>query len=115
MIYHGGSSRDRRPCKPRPYLPLRHLMIERNAMSQQDRIPPAMQRLVEQLVHIPGVMAVTLGGSRARGEGRPDSDWDFGVYYRGSINSADVRALGYNGYVAEPGEWGRLVNGGGWL
>jgi len=37
------------------------------------------------------------------------------LYYRGGINSDDVRALGYTGYVAEPGEWGRLVNGGGWL
>jgi hypothetical protein len=26
-----------------------------------------------------------------------------------------VRALGYEGTVVEPGEWGRLVNGGAWL
>jgi predicted nucleotidyltransferase len=84
-------------------------------MAYQDDIPLTLQHLVEQLARIPGVVAVTLGGSRARGEGRPDSDWDFGLYYRGKINSDDVRALGYNGYVVEPGEWGRLVNGGGWL
>jgi predicted nucleotidyltransferase len=81
----------------------------------QENIPLALQQLVEQLAAIPGVVAVTLGGSRARGESRPDSDWDFGLYYRGKINSDDVRSLGYTGYVAELGEWGRLVNGGGWL
>jgi hypothetical protein len=26
-----------------------------------------------------------------------------------------VRALGFEGTVVEPGEWGRLVNGGAWL
>jgi predicted nucleotidyltransferase len=31
-------------------------------------------------------MAVALGGSRAAGTQRPDSDWDFSLYYRdGSI------------------------------
>jgi hypothetical protein len=64
------------------------------------------------------VIAVVLGGSRARGEERPDSDWDFGLYYRGSagtIDPADVRALGLPGTVFAPGEWGRIVNGGAWL
>lgn len=78
-------------------------------------IPPTLQPLIEQLSLLPGVVAVTLGGSRARGEGRPDSDWDFGLYYRGKINLGDIRALGYSGHIVEPGEWGRLVNGGGWL
>lgn len=33
---------------------------------------------------LPGIRAVVLGGSRARGTHRPDSDWDLGLYYRGT-------------------------------
>lgn len=69
----------------------------------------------DELAEIPNVVAVALGGSRATGTERPDSDWDFAIYYRGSIEANDVRALGYEGVVVEPGEWGRIVNGGGWL
>ncbi|MFT4037231.1 MAG: nucleotidyltransferase domain-containing protein [Thermomicrobiales bacterium] len=71
--------------------------------------------VVERVARVPGVKAVTLGGSRARGMARPDSDWDFGLYYRGSIDTEAIRALGYPGQVVEPGEWGRIVNGGAWL
>lgn len=71
--------------------------------------------LVEKVARAPGVKAITLGGSRARGMARADSDWDFGVYYRGSIDTDAIRALDYPGYVAEPGEWGRIMNGGAWL
>jgi predicted nucleotidyltransferase len=74
-----------------------------------------VEKLAERLAEIPGVVAVALGGSRARGEERPDSDWDFGLYYEGQIRAEDVRALGFPGEVVEPGEWGRLVNGGAWL
>jgi predicted nucleotidyltransferase len=34
----------------------------------------------EHLGGLPGVKAVTLGGSRAEGTHRPDSDWDFSIY-----------------------------------
>jgi predicted nucleotidyltransferase len=71
--------------------------------------------LAGELASIPGVVAVTLGGSRATGTHRDDSDWDFGLYYRGSVDPDDVRALGWPGQVSAPGEWGRLVNGGAWL
>jgi Nucleotidyltransferase domain len=74
-----------------------------------------MEHIVSRLAEIPGVVAVTLGGSRARGEARPDSDWDFGLYYRGWIDPADVRALGWPGEVTAPGGWGPVVNGGAWL
>ncbi|MCH8813721.1 MAG: nucleotidyltransferase domain-containing protein [Chloroflexi bacterium] len=73
------------------------------------------QTFADKLARIPNVVAVALGGSRATGTHRPDSDWDFGLYYRGAINADDVRALGYDGVVVEPGEWGRIVNGGAWL
>lgn len=71
--------------------------------------------IVEQLGRVRGVKAIALGGSRARGLARADSDWDFGVYYRGEIDVEAIRALGYPGHVTEPGAWGRIVNGGAWL
>jgi hypothetical protein len=74
-----------------------------------------LERIAPRLAEIPGVEAVALGGSRAWGAGRDDSDWDFGLYYRGDIDVAAVRALGFEGEIVEPGRWGRLVNGGAWL
>jgi hypothetical protein len=71
--------------------------------------------LVPQLAAIGGVEAVVLGGSRAQGRARDDSDWDLGLYYRGRLDTAAIRSLGLDGTVVEPGAWGRLVNGGAWL
>ncbi|MDL4770674.1 MULTISPECIES: nucleotidyltransferase domain-containing protein [Thermomonosporaceae] len=72
--------------------------------------------VAERLAGLPGVQAVALGGSRAAGTHRPDSDWDFAVYYRGTFAPADVRALGWPGEVSEIGGWGGGVyNGGAWL
>lgn len=84
-------------------------------MPNQEQLPPALQALIEQLAHISAIVAIALGGSRARGEAGPDSDWDFGLYYREQMRASELRALGIPGYIVEPGEWGRLVNGGGWL
>ena len=74
-----------------------------------------MEHLAARLATIPGVVAVTLGGSRARGEEREGSDWDFGLYYRGRFDPEPIRSLGYEGTVFGPGEWGSIVNGGAWL
>jgi hypothetical protein len=71
--------------------------------------------LAPQLARIPGVVAVTLGGSRATGSAEPDSDWDFGLYYERPIDRRDIEALGWPGEVFGVGEWGRIVNGGAWL
>lgn len=68
-----------------------------------------------RIADIPGVVAVTLGGSRATGTHRPDSDWDFALYYRGDLNPNDVRALGWTGQVFAPGDWGGVMNGGAWM
>ncbi|GAA3486549.1 nucleotidyltransferase domain-containing protein [Streptomyces cremeus] len=76
--------------------------------------------MAERLVGTPGVVAVALGGSRARGSHRPDSDWDLGVYYRGSVDVPRLAELaadhtGRPVEVAGPGGWGPWVNGGAWL
>jgi predicted nucleotidyltransferase len=72
-----------------------------------------------RLVGVDGVVAVSLGGSRARGTHRPDSDWDVGVYYRDRLDVDGLRAAaseaGFAGELTEPGGWGPWVNGGGWL
>jgi predicted nucleotidyltransferase len=75
------------------------------------------QRYVaERLAALPTVEAVALGGSRAAGTHRPDSDWDFAVYYRGPFDPDDLRAVGWPGEIADIGGWGGGVfNGGGWL
>ncbi|MDO9396882.1 MAG: nucleotidyltransferase domain-containing protein, partial [Herbiconiux sp.] len=60
-----------------------------------------------------GVEAVALGGSRAQGTNRPDSDWDFSIYYRHDFDPVQVRQLGWDGHATELGGWGPLFNGGG--
>ncbi|SDD05556.1 nucleotidyltransferase domain-containing protein [Auraticoccus monumenti] len=78
--------------------------------------PLRLRRLVDELIRLPGVEALALGGSRASGTHRADSDWDLGVYYRDGFRPADVRALGHPGTVVELGEWGGgIFNGGAWL
>ncbi|WDV50932.1 nucleotidyltransferase domain-containing protein [Streptomyces coeruleorubidus] len=70
----------------------------------------------DRLAALPAVRAVTLGGSRAQGTERPDSDWDLAVYYRGEFDPDDLRAVGWEGEVCELGAWGGGVfNGGAWL
>ncbi|MFF4654076.1 nucleotidyltransferase domain-containing protein [Streptomyces sp. NPDC001381] len=69
-----------------------------------------------RLAALPGVRAVALGGSRAQGTHRGDSDWDLAVYYRGAFDPDDLRAVGWEGEVSEIGGWGGGVfNGGAWL
>jgi predicted nucleotidyltransferase len=68
------------------------------------------------LATLPGVLAVALGGSRATGTHRPDSDWDFAIYYRGGFDPEDLRGLGWPGEISPIGGWGGGVfNGGAWL
>ena len=74
-----------------------------------------VEYLAARLAAVPGVVAVTLGGSRATGAAVEGSDWDFGLYYRGGLDPADIAALGWPGQVFAPGEWGSIVNGGAWL
>jgi Nucleotidyltransferase domain len=72
--------------------------------------------VAERLGRLPGVAAVTLGGSRAEGTHRPDSDWDFSIYYRGHFDLQALRDIGWPGEVFEVGGWSKGVfNGGAWL
>ncbi|SFT08531.1 nucleotidyltransferase domain-containing protein [Saccharopolyspora flava] len=75
-----------------------------------------LDHVANRLMELPGVQAVTLGGSRARGTHGPMSDWDFAIYYRGDFDPGDLRAIGWPGEVSELGGWGGGVfNGGAWL
>jgi len=71
------------------------------------------------LAALPGVEAVTLGGSRAEGTHRPDSDWDFSIYYRGAFDPQSLRDVGWPGQVGGLGSWSSVpdtvFNGGAWL
>ncbi|EPH41143.1 nucleotidyltransferase domain-containing protein [Streptomyces aurantiacus] len=75
-----------------------------------------LDHVADHLAALPAVHAVTLGGSRAQGTHTPDSDWDLALYYRGTFDPDDLRALGWGGEVSEIGGWGGGVfNGGGWF
>lgn len=77
--------------------------------------------MADDLARVAGVAAVTLGGSRARGAHRPDSDVDLGVYYRAdALDVAQLQALALHwssedAPLAAPGGWGPWVDGGAWL
>lgn len=78
-------------------------------------LDPIVERIAAQVAAIGGVTAVALGGSRARGDHRADSDWDLGVFYRGALDTNAIRALRYSGQIFEPHQWGPVINGGAWL
>ena len=78
--------------------------------------------MADALTRVPGIDAVVLGGSRARGTHHDASDVDLGIYYH--AEDFDLEALTQQTgafsdagrmEVAGPGGWGPWVNGGGWL
>lgn len=71
--------------------------------------------LTGQLAGLSGVDAVTLGGWRATGTERPDSDWDFALYHRGGFDPGALRAKGFDGWAGGIGSWGGGVMNGGAL
>jgi predicted nucleotidyltransferase len=83
-----------------------------------------IKRIVEQVEKIPGVEAVVLDGSRARGTHTLASDIDLGLYYDPSM-PLDIDALKQAAaklddcycadLVTEPVGWGPWINSGGWL
>jgi predicted nucleotidyltransferase len=81
-------------------------------------------QVAARLTPIEGIKAVALGGSRARGTAREDSDIDLALYYDPrepfAIEALDAAARDLDdrhvgGLVTPFGAWGAGVNGGGWL
>lgn len=80
-------------------------------------------RLVRALGGVPGIRAIVLGGSRARGEATAHSDYDIGLYYEaehpidtGRLAKAAMLLPGAaSSSVTAIGEWGPWINGGAWL
>jgi hypothetical protein len=77
-----------------------------------------------QLSEIPGIAAVVLGGSWARGTARPDSDLDIGLYYseKSPPEIERIRAIAAKASIPDNTpivtgfyEWGPWVNGGAWI
>jgi Nucleotidyltransferase domain len=84
----------------------------------------ALDAFVERLKHVPGIVAIVVGGSRARGTADPSSDTDLGLYYdrQSPLNVAALDAIATAcddrkcaGLITELGAWGPWINGGGWL
>jgi predicted nucleotidyltransferase len=83
-----------------------------------------LDRLSAELSKVPGVRAIVLGGSRARGNADARSDYDIGLYYERG-DPLDITALertvatlddaGLSASVTAIGGWGPWINGGGWL
>lgn len=79
-----------------------------------------LEELAGRLVGVRGVRAVALGGSRARGTAGPQSDTDLGLYLDTDVDLDALRALavqvgGPTAQLTERGQWGPVVDGGGWL
>ncbi|GAA1975856.1 nucleotidyltransferase domain-containing protein [Microbacterium pumilum] len=79
-----------------------------------------LQSLARELASVPGVAGVALGGSRARGTHRPDSDVDLGVYVRPDLDRAELSAVATRWsdaetVIGEAGSWGLWVDSGAWL
>lgn len=85
---------------------------------------PVLQRVVPVLAEVPGVAAIALGGSRARGTATETSDYDIGLYYSTERPLDTDRLLqAVRTFADTPeaaqltpiGGWGRWIVGGGWL
>jgi predicted nucleotidyltransferase len=82
-----------------------------------------LDKAVTALAAISGIEAVVLGGSRARGTHSSESDIDIGIYYDNAafdlVSLNEAAQLLDDGHredlIVPPGEWGKWVNGGGWL
>ncbi|MDZ7990683.1 MAG: nucleotidyltransferase domain-containing protein [Nostoc sp. EfeVER01] len=87
-------------------------------------LPQFINHIVSSLRSIEGITAVSLGGSRARGYHTLKSDVDLGIYYNPE-NPPDLIALNRLAcelddnhrvnLITAIGEWGKWINGGGWL
>ncbi len=85
---------------------------------------PFLARIIPAFTEVPGVAAVALGGSRARGTAHDASDYDIGLYFSaGQPLDTDRLLLVAKTLVDDPdaaavtpvGEWGPWIVGGAWL
>ncbi len=82
-----------------------------------------LARLVDDLARVPGIEAVVLGGSYARGTAHDTSDLDLGLYYfeNAPFSLAEINriatAVSNRGapVVTDFYGWGPWVNGGAWI
>jgi hypothetical protein len=79
-----------------------------------------LDELSARVMTVAGVVGVVLGGSRARGEHTPTSDYDVGIYYRRPLDLVALEGVakefgGPDATVTASGEWGPWVDGGAWL
>ncbi|MEZ4711402.1 MAG: nucleotidyltransferase domain-containing protein [Caldilineaceae bacterium] len=82
-----------------------------------------LERLVDQLMQIPSMVAIVLGGSYASGAQHAQSDMDIGLYYdeASPFAVADIQRVAAEisvdgaATVTDFYEWGAWVNGGAWI
>jgi len=87
-------------------------------------VQQVIDQISSELSGVKGVVAVVLGGSRARGTNHAASDIDIGIYYdvTAGFDVSEVSRIATKlddehreGLITALGEWGPWVNGGGWL
>jgi nucleotidyltransferase-like protein len=85
---------------------------------------PILSRIVPVLAGVPGIAAIALGGSRARGTATETSDYDIGLYFSAAqpidtdrlLQAAKTFADAPDAAAVTPiGGWGPWIVGGGWL
>lgn len=81
-----------------------------------------LTQINKALLGVKGIVAIVLGGSRARGNYQNDSDIDIGIYYDTSLDLKLLNMIATNlddekrsNLIVPFGGWGPWVNAGGWL
>lgn len=74
-----------------------------------------MADLVESLIGIPSAVAVARAGGEDAAAPAPGGEPAYLLYYRETLDAGELRRLGFEGEVGEPGVRGRLMNGEAWL
>jgi len=93
-------------------------------VTSAEQIEEILSEVVASVSKLDGIVAIVLGGSRARGTADEYSDIDLGIYYDAArpFSTAALGAVAQElddrhlpGLVTDFGAWGPAVNGGGWL
>lgn len=94
------------------------------SMNMEQQLPQLVHQVVDRLRAIEGIVAIALGGSRARGTHTPKSYVDLGLYYQPG-KPPDLLALNHlaselddnhrTNLITSIDQWGKWMNGGGWL